>query len=90
MIRKGTVPRKFFNRHDDLRHIRQLRFWPLHKELKEKYEFSEQDATELADFLVPILDFVPDKRPTPAQCLNHPWLTEGPSRDLTPAANSTP
>lgn len=58
--------------------------------LKEKYEFSEQDATELADFLVPILDFVPEKRPTAAELLNHPWFTGGPSRDLTPAANSTP
>nr|GEV07221.1 serine/threonine-protein kinase SRPK-like [Tanacetum cinerariifolium] len=51
---------------------------------------AEQDTIELADFLVLILDFVPDKRPTPTQCLNHPWLTEGPSQDLTPAANFTP
>lgn len=41
----------------------------------EKYEFSEEDAKELADFLVPIFDFVPEKRPTAAQCLNHPWIT---------------
>ncbi|GJU33153.1 serine/threonine-protein kinase SRPK-like protein [Tanacetum coccineum] len=86
----GRYSREFFNRHGDLRHIRRLRFWPLHKVLKEKYEFSEQDATELSDFLVPILDFVPDKRPTAAQCLTHPWFTGGPSRDITPAANSTP
>lgn len=86
----GRYSREFFNRHGDLRHIRRLRFWPLHKVLKEKYEFSEQDATELADFLVPILDFVSDKRPTAAELLNHPWFTGGPSRDLTPAANSTP
>lgn len=86
----GRYSRDFFNRHGDLRHIRRLRFWPLHKVLKEKYEFSEQDATDLADFLVPILDFVPEKRPTAAQCLSHPWFTGGPPRHLTPIANSTP
>ena len=32
----------------------------------------------MADFLVPILDFVPEKRPTAAQCLTHPWLDAGP------------
>nr|GEV28042.1 serine/threonine-protein kinase SRPK-like [Tanacetum cinerariifolium] len=51
---------------------------------------AEQDTIELADFLVLILDFVPDKRPTPTQCLNHPWLIGGPSQDLTLAVNSTP
>ncbi|KAJ0704490.1 putative protein kinase CMGC-SRPK family [Helianthus annuus] len=79
----GRYSRELFNRHGDLRHIRRLRFWPLHKVLKEKYEFSEQDAKDLADFLVPILDFVPEKRPTAAECLSHPWLTGGPPRGLT-------
>ncbi|KAD7479667.1 hypothetical protein E3N88_02803 [Mikania micrantha] len=86
----GRYSRELFNRHGDLRHIRRLRFWPLHKVLKEKYEFSEQDANDLADFLVPILDFVPEKRPTAAQCLGHPWLTGGVPRGLTCAASSTP
>lgn len=52
--------------------------------LREKYEFSEQDASDMADFLVPILDFVPEKRPTAAQCLSHPWITGGP-RSLAPS-----
>ncbi|GAA0183679.1 hypothetical protein LIER_31050 [Lithospermum erythrorhizon] len=80
----GRYSREFFNRYGDLRHIRRLRFWPLNKVLMEKYEFSEQDATDMADFLIPMLDFVPDKRPTAAQCLNHPWFNLGPRR-LTPS-----
>lgn len=71
----GRYSRDFFNRYGDLRHIRRLRFWPLNKVLIEKYEFSEQDANEMAEFLVPILDFVPEKRPTAAQCLLHPWIS---------------
>ncbi|KAK9290768.1 hypothetical protein L1049_008944 [Liquidambar formosana] len=83
----GRYSRDFFNRYGDLRHIRRLRFWPLSKVLVEKYEFSEQDANLMADFLVPILDFVPEKRPTAAQCLLHPWINAGP-RLLEPSAPS--
>lgn len=50
----------------------------------EKYEFSEKDASETADFLVQILDFVPEKRLTAAQCLTHPWISGGP-RQITPS-----
>lgn len=48
---------------------------------------SEQDATGLAEFLIPILDFVPEKRPTAAQCLSHPWLNAGP-RLLEPSTTA--
>lgn len=74
----GRYSRDFFNRYGDLRHIRRLRFWPLNKVLMEKYEFNEKDANDLTEFLVPILDFVPEKRPTAAQCLLHPWISSGP------------
>ncbi|KAL9236035.1 hypothetical protein vseg_010747 [Gypsophila vaccaria] len=80
----GRYSRELFNRYGDLRHIRRLRFWPLNKVLIEKYEFSEQDANELAEFLVPILDFVPEKRPTAGQCLAHPWIAAG-SHRLAPS-----
>ncbi|GKU93939.1 hypothetical protein SLEP1_g7490 [Rubroshorea leprosula] len=84
----GRYSRDFFNRHGDLRHIRRLRFWPLNKVLTEKYDFSEQDANDMADFLIPILDFVPEKRPTAAQCLSHPWFRAGP-RLLEPLMAAT-
>ena len=74
----GRYSRDFFNRHGDLRHIRRLRFWPMNKVLVEKYDLNERDAKDMADFLVPILDFVPEKRPTAAQCLSHPWMSAGP------------
>lgn len=73
----GRYSRDFFNRYGDLRHIRRLRVWPLNKVLLEKYDFSEQDANDMADFLVAILDFAPEKRPTAAECLRHPWIEAG-------------
>jgi len=42
--------------------------------MMDKYDWSRQDAEELAGFLAPMLDYVPDKRATAAQCLKHPWL----------------
>ncbi|CAL0332319.1 unnamed protein product [Lupinus luteus] len=84
----GRYSREFFNRSGDLRHIRRLRFWPLNKVLIEKYDFSEQEANNIADFLVPLLDFVPEKRPTAAQCLSHPWFSAGP-RTLEPSLTTT-
>ncbi|XP_022929959.1 SRSF protein kinase 2-like [Cucurbita moschata] len=71
----GCYSRDYFNRYGELRHIRQLRFWPLNKVFTEKYDFSKQDANDLADFLVPLLNFVPEKRLRAAQCLSHPWLS---------------
>lgn len=84
----GRYSRDFFNRYGDLRHIRRLRFWPLNKVLMEKYDFSEKDASDMSDFLVSILDFVPEKRPTAGQCLLHPWMNAGP-RLLEPSVPSS-
>ncbi|CAN7038243.1 unnamed protein product [Brassica rapa subsp. trilocularis] len=74
----GRYSRDYFNRQGELRHIRRLRFWPLSKVLMEKYEFSEEDAVAMQDFITPILEFAPEKRPTAAQCLTHPWMNPVP------------
>ncbi|WCJ41682.1 Protein kinase superfamily protein [Euphorbia peplus] len=71
----GRYSRDFFNKQGDLKHIRELRFWPLDKVLMEKYKFSKQDATDMASFLLPMLHFVPEKRPTAAECLSKQWIT---------------
>ncbi|KAK7312620.1 hypothetical protein VNO77_36607 [Canavalia gladiata] len=83
----GRYSREFFSRQGDLRHISKLRFWPMDKVLMEKYSFSEQDANDMVDFLVSILDFVPEKRPTAAQCLSHPWISAG-ARTLEPSVTT--
>ncbi|KAL8140384.1 hypothetical protein V2J09_006405 [Rumex salicifolius] len=93
----GMVPRKIalggryskhlFKRSGEFKHIRELRFWPMNKVLMEKYNFSEQDAIEMAEFLTPLLNFAPDKRPTAEQCLDHPWISA--SRSQTQVLNAT-
>ncbi|CAF2268151.1 unnamed protein product [Brassica napus] len=73
----------------DHRHIRRLlRFWPMNKVLTQKDEFTEQDANDSTDFLVTILDFVSEKRPTLSECLLHPWISCGP-RSIEPSLITT-
>ena len=70
----GKRSRAFFTRKGELRNIRALRFWPLQEVLFEKYEMAREEAASLASFLVPMLDFVPERRATAQQALQHPWL----------------
>lgn len=70
----GARSKDYFDRHGDLKRIRRLKFWPLDRLLVDKYKFSENDAREFAEFLCPLFDFAPEKRPTAQQCLQHPWL----------------
>uniref|UniRef100_A0A8C3HVD6 non-specific serine/threonine protein kinase n=1 Tax=Chrysemys picta bellii TaxID=8478 RepID=A0A8C3HVD6_CHRPI len=58
----------------ELRHIPNLRPWALGAVLLEKYEWPQEQAAAFARFLLPMLDFLPERRPTAAQCLQHPWL----------------
>lgn len=41
----------------------------------QKYRFKKHEADMLADFLLPILQWEPTKRPTAQELLSHPWLT---------------
>ncbi|KAK6922496.1 Protein kinase domain [Dillenia turbinata] len=73
----GARSKDYFDRHGDLKRIRRLKFWPLDRLLVEKYKFSESDAREFSEFLCPLFDFAPEKRPTAQQCLQHPWMNRG-------------
>jgi serine/threonine-protein kinase SRPK3 len=58
----GKLAKKFFDRTGHLKRIRGLNYWPLKKVLVEKYRFKETEALMFADFLVPLLEWNPDKR----------------------------
>ncbi|XP_069489542.1 SRSF protein kinase 1 isoform X4 [Ambystoma mexicanum] len=80
----GRIPRHFalcgkyskdlFNRRGELKHITKLKPWGLFEVLVEKYEWTQEEAAGFTDFLVPMLELVPEKRATAAECLRHPWL----------------
>ncbi|KAL7588792.1 uncharacterized protein LOC111919000 [Lactuca sativa] len=88
----GKIPRKiavgglrskeYFDRYGDLKRIRRIKNTPLNRLLSDKFKLSVNDAREFADFLIPILDFAPENRPTAEQCLKHPWLNKTPESGI--------
>ncbi|CAN9512354.1 unnamed protein product [Ophioblennius macclurei] len=75
LILAGKYSKEFFTKKGDLRHITKLKPWGLFDVLVEKYEWSKEEAHTFSSFLLPMLDLVPERRATAAQCLSHPWLT---------------
>ena len=73
---RGKYASEFFNRKGDLKNIRRLRFWPLASVLVEKYNFEQKEADQMASFMLPLLDFVPERRADAQRCLAHPWLDD--------------
>ena len=71
----GIKYRKMFDRAGQLRRIRGLKYWPLHRVLHEKYKFKEAEAKAFADFLLPMLAWDPNHRASAKAMLKHPWLT---------------
>uniref|UniRef100_A0A8C2XBQ1 non-specific serine/threonine protein kinase n=1 Tax=Cyclopterus lumpus TaxID=8103 RepID=A0A8C2XBQ1_CYCLU len=75
LILAGKYSKEFFTKKGDLRHITKLKPWGLMDVLMEKYEWSKDEAHTFSTFLLPMLDLVPERRATAAQCLSHAWLT---------------
>uniref|UniRef100_A0A7S1Y3V4 non-specific serine/threonine protein kinase n=1 Tax=Grammatophora oceanica TaxID=210454 RepID=A0A7S1Y3V4_9STRA len=72
----GKFSKNFFDRKGNLKHIKQLKFWPIEDVLCEKYHFDRADAEAVASFMKPLLEFDTEKRATALQALRHPWLQE--------------
>lgn len=70
----GKNSKRFFDSTGHLRRIRGLNYWPLHRVLTEKYRFREEESKGLADFLLAMLTWYPEKRATAQEMLEHPWL----------------
>lgn len=58
----------------ELRHIHNLKRWGLYEVLMEKYEWPLEQATQFSAFLLPMMEYIPEKRASAADCLRHPWL----------------
>ncbi|XP_056589052.1 SRSF protein kinase 3 isoform X1 [Triplophysa dalaica] len=70
----GKFSFEYFDRKGELLRISALRPWGLYDVLVEKYQFLLREALLFSDFLLQMLDFIPERRATAAQCLKHPWL----------------
>ncbi|XP_049893858.1 SRSF protein kinase 3-like isoform X2 [Epinephelus moara] len=70
----GRNSKRYFNRKGLLRHISKLKPWGLFEILLDKYEWPREEATQFSSFLLTMLELLPEKRATAAQCLKHPWI----------------
>jgi len=78
-LQSGKNTRNYFDRQGDLKTISKLEPWALVDVLHEKYRFPAAEAKELSSFLLPMLQYWPDRRATAQECLKHSWL-----RDVEP------
>lgn len=70
----GKYSQEYFNNRGDLKHITKLKPWGLLEVLVDKYEWPRAEAECFTDFLLPMLELIPEKRATAGECLRHPWL----------------
>jgi serine/threonine protein kinase len=71
---EGKYSKSFFDKRGNLKHIKQLKFWPVQDVLMEKYHFPKEEAQAVADFMMPLLDFDPKTRATALDALESDWL----------------
>ncbi|KAF1761174.1 hypothetical protein GCK72_009428 [Caenorhabditis remanei] len=74
IYKKGKHWREFFHKNGNLLHIHQLKPWSLYEVLRQKYEWSHEDAQQFESFLRPMLEFDQEKRATARDALKHPFL----------------
>ena len=70
----GTESKRFFTKDGKLGRINSLHKCLLKDDLIKKYHIKKNEAIALNDFLLPMLEYCPEKRATAKQMLSHPWL----------------
>ncbi|KAK7195398.1 serine/threonine-protein kinase [Novymonas esmeraldas] len=65
----GKYRSYYYNSKGDLRTIKDLQYWNLEDVLHQRHKFTRKKAKEIADFLLPMLEYVPGTRATPAAML---------------------
>ena len=79
--KRGEYYNKFFTKEGKLRRIKNRKFIGLKDILVKKYHFKEFEAQALTDFLLPMLEYYPERRASARELLRHPWLTMPPNYD---------
>ncbi len=77
----GAYSKKYFNSKGQLRRIKGLNYYSLKTILVKKYHFKDAEAQALSDFLMPMLEWYPEKRASARELLRHPWLKMKPNFD---------
>ena len=76
-MKKNCVRSRFLfdeERNHHIRNIKEFKHTSMKDILIKQYLFSEKDADEICEFILPTLNYMPSDRPTAEQLLNHKWL----------------
>ena len=79
--KRGEYYNKFFTKEGKMRRKKEIKYIPLKEILVKKYHFKENEAQALTDFLLPMLEFYPERRASARELLRHPWLSMPPNYD---------
>ena len=79
--KRGEYYNKFFTKEGKMRRVKEIKHVGIKEILVKKYHFKEFEAQALTDFLMPMLEFYPERRASARELLRHPWLTMPPNYD---------
>ncbi|XP_053545347.1 LOW QUALITY PROTEIN: SRSF protein kinase 3-like [Bombina bombina] len=74
VVASGKNSPMFFNKQGDLLRIPYLYPCGLYDMLVSRHKWQKNEALMFASFLLPMLEYAPEKRATADKCLQHPWL----------------
>jgi serine/threonine-protein kinase SRPK3 len=80
----GKWSQEIFNRKGELRNIHRLRHWALPDVLKEKYHFSAEEARQISEFLLPMLELEPARRANAGGMTGSPFMAGTPGMEDVP------
>ena len=73
-VERGIYWKKYFDKDGKLKRIKDVRHFSLKNILVQKYHIKENEAQALVDFLMPMLEYYPEKRISARELLRHPWF----------------
>ena len=73
-VERGLFWKKYFDKNGKLKRIKDIRHLSLKNILIQKHHIKENEAQALVDFLMPMLEYYPEKRISARELLRHPWL----------------
>ena len=79
--KRGEYYNKFFTKEGKMRRVKEIKHIGIKEILIKKYHFKEFEAQALNDFLLPMLEFYPERRASARDLLRHPWLSMPPNYD---------
>ena len=81
LVSRGFNSNKYYNKLGKLKRIKNIKKINLKDILINKYYFKENEAQALTGFIMPMLEYYPEKRATARKMLKHPWLKMPPNFD---------